>query len=117
MPDKEVKTIQDLIFYQYAKIIAKSAMKTGDNETAKKNHYGFIKKTFCEQRDERRDVLDIDAIISRGNGLISNPIKLRGADCASPPFHLKKLMPCVSLKRRKIRPCRTPTVSSEQREL
>lgn len=26
MPDREVKTIQDLIFYQYAKIIAKSAM-------------------------------------------------------------------------------------------
>lgn len=25
MPDREVKTIQDLIFYQYAKIIAKSA--------------------------------------------------------------------------------------------
>lgn len=45
MPDREVKTIQDLIFYQYAK----SAMKTGDNETAKKNHYGFIKKTFREQ--------------------------------------------------------------------
>lgn len=30
MPDRSVKTIQDLIFYQYAKIIAKSAMKTGD---------------------------------------------------------------------------------------
>ncbi|HBN00761.1 MAG TPA: HNH endonuclease, partial [Firmicutes bacterium] len=29
MPDKEVHTIQELIFYQYAKIIAKSAMKTG----------------------------------------------------------------------------------------
>lgn len=25
MPDKEVNTIQDLIFFQYAKIIAKSA--------------------------------------------------------------------------------------------
>ena len=54
MPDKEVKTIQDLIFYQYAKIIAKSAMKTGDNETAKKNHYGFIKKTFRELRDGKK---------------------------------------------------------------
>lgn len=30
MPDGEVHTIQELIFYQYAKIIAKSAMKTGD---------------------------------------------------------------------------------------
>lgn len=26
MPDREVKTIRDLIYYQYAKIIAKSAM-------------------------------------------------------------------------------------------
>lgn len=55
MPDKEVKTIQDLIFYQYAKIIAKSAMKTGDNETAKKKYYGFIKKTFRELRDVRQN--------------------------------------------------------------
>lgn len=54
MPDRSVKTIQDLIFYQYAKIIAKSAMKTGDNETAKKNHYGFIKKTFRELRDGKK---------------------------------------------------------------
>lgn len=51
MPDRSVKTIQDLIFYQYAKIIAKSAMKTGDNQTAKKEHYGFIKKTFRDLRD------------------------------------------------------------------
>lgn len=54
MPDKEVKTIQNLIFYQYAKIIAKSAMKTGDNATAKRNHYGFIKKTFRELRDGQK---------------------------------------------------------------
>lgn len=46
MPDKEVKTIQDLIFYQYAKIIVKSAMKTGDNESAKAKHYGMIKNKF-----------------------------------------------------------------------
>lgn len=35
MPDNEVKTIRDLIYFQYAKIIVKSAMQTGDNETAK----------------------------------------------------------------------------------
>ncbi len=46
MPDREVQTIKDLIFYQYAKIIVKSAMKTGDNATAKGNHYGMIKTTF-----------------------------------------------------------------------
>lgn len=59
MPDKEVKTIQDLIFYQYAKIIAKSAMKTGDNATAKQKHYGFIKKTFRELRDGKKSWSDI----------------------------------------------------------
>ena len=58
MPDKEVNTIQDLIFFQYAKIIAKSAM------CGKGNLNG----------DGRLDVLDIDAIIRRGNGLTSNPI-------------------------------------------
>ena len=62
MPDKEVNTIQDLIFFQYAKIIAKSAM------CGKGNLNG----------DGRLDVLDIDAIISRGNGLTSNPIQNQG---------------------------------------
>lgn len=59
MPDREVHTIQELIFYQYAKIIAKSAMMTCDNETAKKNHYGFIKKTFRELRDGKKSWSDI----------------------------------------------------------
>jgi hypothetical protein len=40
MPDREVKTIKQLIFYQYAKIIAKSAF----GPEAKKTSYGFIKK-------------------------------------------------------------------------
>lgn len=48
MPDKDVETIQDLIYFQYAKIIVKSAMKTEDNQTAKKNHYGMIKNKFRE---------------------------------------------------------------------
>ena len=39
MPDRDVKTIQDLIYYQYAKIIAKSSL--GPESKAK--HYGFIK--------------------------------------------------------------------------
>lgn len=42
MPDKEVKTIRHLIFFQYAKIIAKSAF----GQDAKKTSYGFIKTTF-----------------------------------------------------------------------
>jgi len=42
------KTIQDLIYYQYAKIIAKRAFKAADGKEAKKQSYGFIKKTFRE---------------------------------------------------------------------
>jgi hypothetical protein len=42
MPDRDVKTLQDLIWYQYAKIIARSAL----GAEAKGKHYGFIKKTF-----------------------------------------------------------------------
>lgn len=50
MPDREVKTIRDLIYYQYAKIIAKSAM----GPDAKKNAYGFIKTTFRQLRDDEK---------------------------------------------------------------
>ena len=48
MPDRDVETIRDLIFYQYAKIMAKSAMKATDGKQAKSQHYGFIKKSFLE---------------------------------------------------------------------
>ncbi|MBP2143936.1 5-methylcytosine-specific restriction endonuclease McrA [Methanococcus voltae] len=41
MPDKEVKTVEDMIYYQYAKIMAKSASRNG-----KKMGYGFIKTKF-----------------------------------------------------------------------
>ena len=46
MPDRDVETIRDLIFYQYAKIITRSAFGTHDGKEAKKQYYGFIKKTF-----------------------------------------------------------------------
>jgi 5-methylcytosine-specific restriction endonuclease McrA len=46
MPDRDVRTIRDLIYYQYAKIIAKRAFSCADGEAAKRGHYGFIKKTF-----------------------------------------------------------------------
>lgn len=48
MPDREVRTIQDLIYYQYAKIIARRAFSASDGKTAKNLHYGFIKKTFIK---------------------------------------------------------------------
>lgn len=48
MPDKDVHTIEDLIYYQYAKIIARSAFDMPNSREAKKQHCGFIKKTFRE---------------------------------------------------------------------
>ena len=48
MPDRDVQTIRDLIYYQYAKIIARRAFSTSNGKNAKKLHYGFIKKTFRE---------------------------------------------------------------------
>ena len=40
-PIPEIKTIEHMIFYQYAKVIAKRAYGEG----AKKTHFGFIKNT------------------------------------------------------------------------
>ncbi|NWF76865.1 MAG: HNH endonuclease [Nitrospirae bacterium] len=52
MPDKDVKTIRNLIYYQYAKIIARRAFSTSDGKEAKKQrYYGFIKKTFLELKN------------------------------------------------------------------
>jgi 5-methylcytosine-specific restriction endonuclease McrA len=51
MPDRDVKTIRDLIYYQYAKIIAKSAFHEPDGQSAKKKHYGFIKETFRKMQN------------------------------------------------------------------
>ena len=48
MPDRDVKTIQDLIYYRYSKIVARSAFSVPDGKEAKSKHYGFIKKTFRE---------------------------------------------------------------------
>jgi hypothetical protein len=36
MPDRDVKTIRDLIYYQYAKIIARRAFSAADGKKAKK---------------------------------------------------------------------------------
>ena len=48
LPDRDARTIRDLIHYQYAKIIARSAFSVPDGTAAKVNHYGFIKQTFRE---------------------------------------------------------------------
>ncbi len=48
MPDRDVETIRDLIYYQYAKVIARRAFNASDGKEAKKYSYGFIKNTFRE---------------------------------------------------------------------
>jgi len=54
-----IKTIQDIIFYQYAKIIAKSAFEVQNGKEAKKKHFGFIKKTFLELKNGSKSWSDI----------------------------------------------------------
>jgi len=54
-----IKTIQDIIFYQYAKIIAKSAFEVKNGKEAKKKHFGFIKKTFLELKNGSKSWSDI----------------------------------------------------------
>jgi hypothetical protein len=46
MPDRDVRSVEDLIYYQYAKIVAKSAFGGPDGREAKGRSYGFIKQTF-----------------------------------------------------------------------
>ena len=48
MPDRDVETIRDLIYYQYAKIMERRAFGVANGKEAKRQHYGFIKKTFRE---------------------------------------------------------------------
>jgi hypothetical protein len=52
MPDRDVTTIKGLIYYQYAKIIARSILHAPDGTSAKENLYGFIKQTFRELQNK-----------------------------------------------------------------
>jgi hypothetical protein len=60
MPDRDVKTLQDLIFFQYAKIIACSAFKCANGGEAKKRCYWFIKTTFKDLRSGKKSWSDIE---------------------------------------------------------
>lgn len=51
MPDREVKTVRDIIYYQYSKLIARSAFNLPDGAAVKQKHYGFIKKTFKDLKN------------------------------------------------------------------
>ena len=46
MPDRDVMTIGDLIYYQYAKIIAKSASGVAEGRETKGRHCGLVKERF-----------------------------------------------------------------------
>lgn len=59
MPDRDVKTIRDQIFFQYAKIVACSALKCANAREAKKKCYGFIKKTFLDLKTGQKNWSDI----------------------------------------------------------
>ena len=55
MPDCDVRTLQDLIWYQYAKIIARRAL----GPDAKREHYGFVKQTLCDLQSGKKQWSDI----------------------------------------------------------
>ncbi len=55
MPDRDVRTLRDLIWYQYAKIIAKRAL----GREAKRDHYGFVKQTLRDLQRGRKQWSDI----------------------------------------------------------
>lgn len=46
MAESELKTVKDLIYYQYARIIARIQNETPDGIGVKLHHYGLVKSTF-----------------------------------------------------------------------
>lgn len=59
MPDRDVQTVRDLVYYQYAKIVARRAFSAQDGKVAKRHHYGFIKNTFRELKTGRKSWSEI----------------------------------------------------------
>jgi hypothetical protein len=59
LSDRDVVTLQDLMLYQYAKIIARRAFSLSNGKEAKKLHYGFIKKTFRELKEGNKSWSEI----------------------------------------------------------
>jgi len=54
MPDRDVTSVGDLIYYQYAKIIAKSAFGVPEGREGKDRQYGFVKERLRELGRESR---------------------------------------------------------------
>ncbi len=59
MPDRDVQTIRDLIYYQYAKIVARRAFSSADGVQAKQKNYGFVKQTFLKLKSGEMSWSDI----------------------------------------------------------
>ncbi len=59
MPDQEVKTLRDMIFFQYAKLIVRSSKGYLNGKEAKEKDYGLIKTKFRRLRDEAISWSDI----------------------------------------------------------
>ena len=51
LPDRDVRTVRDPIHYQYAKTIARTALRAPGGTAAKENYHGSIKQTFKELHD------------------------------------------------------------------
>ncbi len=61
MPDKDTKTVRDVIWFQYAKLIARNAFKLTDGHAAKVRYYGFIKNTLRDLRTGTKPWPDISS--------------------------------------------------------
>jgi hypothetical protein len=59
MPDRDVKTIRDQIYFQYAKIIACSALECSNGKEAKAKGYGFVKTAFRDLKTGKKKWSDI----------------------------------------------------------
>ena len=55
MPDRDVRALRDLIWYQYAKIVARRAF----GPDAKRDHYGFVKQTLRDLQSGKKQWSDI----------------------------------------------------------
>jgi hypothetical protein len=55
VPDRDARTLRDLIWYQYAKIVARSAL----GPDAKRDHYGFVKHTLRDLQSGKKQWSDI----------------------------------------------------------
>jgi hypothetical protein len=64
MPDREVLTLLDLVYYQYAKIVAQEELTRPGFEIARRTQYGMAKDIFRDLKAGRK----LWADVTRGNG-------------------------------------------------